>query len=161
MPIPLRPDFDAPRVRTLSRRSKDAAQTRRLLSLAAIYEGASRTQASVIGGVTLQSVRDWVLKFNTHGPDGLIDRKAPGPTPRLSARFSLPHSAKAASWFYLPPYSPDLNSIKMAFAQLKTLLRKACERTWDAICNRIRETLRKFTPTECNNYCAHPGYEPN
>ena len=85
MPIPLRPDFDAPRVRTLARRSKDAAQTRRLLALAAIYEGASRTQASVIGGVTLQSVRDWVLKFNAHGPDGLIDRKAPGPTPRLQA----------------------------------------------------------------------------
>ena len=85
MPIPLRLDFDAPRVRALARRSKDAAQTRRLLALAAIYEGASRTEAAVIGGVTLQIVRDWVLKFNAHGPDGLIDRKAPGPTPRLQA----------------------------------------------------------------------------
>ena len=85
MPIPLRLDFDAPRVRALARRSKDAAQTRRLLALAAIYEGASRTEAAVIGGVTLQFVRDWVLKFNAHGPDGLIDRKGPGPTPRLQA----------------------------------------------------------------------------
>jgi transposase len=85
MPIPLRLDFDAPRVRALARRSKDAAQTRRLLALAAIYEGASRTEAAVIGGVTLQIVRDWVLKFNAHGPDGLIDRKGPGPTPRLQA----------------------------------------------------------------------------
>jgi len=85
MPIPLRLDFDAPRVRALARRSKDAAQTRRLLALAAIYEGASRTEAAVIGGVTLQIVRDWVLKFNAHGPGGLIDRKAPGPTPRLQA----------------------------------------------------------------------------
>jgi len=85
MPIPLRLDFDAPHVRALARRSKDAAQTRRLLALAAIYEGASRTEAAVIGGVTLQIVRDWVLKFNAHGPDGLIDRKAPGPTPKLQA----------------------------------------------------------------------------
>jgi transposase len=85
MPIALRSDFDAARVRALARRSKDAAQTRRLLALAAIYEGASRTEAAAIGGVTLQIVRDWVLKFNTDGADGLIDRKAPGPAPRLTA----------------------------------------------------------------------------
>ena len=50
------------------------------LALAAIYEGATRSEAAQIGGVTLQIVRDWVVKFNAHGPDGLIDRKAPGPT---------------------------------------------------------------------------------
>jgi transposase len=52
--------------------------------LAAIYEGATRAEAAKIGGVTLQIVRDWVLKFNAHGPDGLIDRKPPGQTPRLN-----------------------------------------------------------------------------
>jgi transposase len=57
---------------------------RRLLAVAAIYEGATRTEAAKIGGVTLQIVRDWVLKFNAHGPDGLIDRKAPGQPPRLN-----------------------------------------------------------------------------
>ena len=51
---------------------------------AAIYEGASRTEAARIGGVTLQIVRDWVLKFNADGPAGLIDRKAPGQPPRLN-----------------------------------------------------------------------------
>ena len=66
------------------RRSKDGPQARRLLALAAIYEGATRTEAAKIGGVTLQIVRDWVLKFNAHGPAGLIDRKAPGQTPRLN-----------------------------------------------------------------------------
>ena len=45
---------------------------------------AGRTEAAKIGGVTLQIVRDWVLKFNAHGPDGLIDRKAPGQSPRLN-----------------------------------------------------------------------------
>ena len=75
MPIPLRTDFDATTVRTAARKSKDGAQARRLLALAAIYEGASRTEASRIGGVTLQIIRDWVVKFNAAGPDRLIDNQ--------------------------------------------------------------------------------------
>src|SRR4030088_1804440 len=84
MPIPLRADFDAPRLRAIARGRKDAAQTRRLLALAAVYDGARRTEAAAIGGVTLQIVRDWVIKFNAHGPDGLIDRKAPGQPSKLN-----------------------------------------------------------------------------
>jgi putative transposase len=72
-------------LRTAAKRSKDGPQARRLLALAAIYEGATRGEAAKIGGVTLQIVRDWVLKFNARGPDGLIDRKAPGQAPRLKA----------------------------------------------------------------------------
>ena len=83
MPIPLRGDFDAAQLRAVARRTKDAAQTRRLLALAAVYDGATRTAAAGIGGVTLQIVRDWVLKFNAHGPAGLIDRKPPGQPSRL------------------------------------------------------------------------------
>jgi transposase len=84
MPIPLRADFNAQTVRAAAKRSKDGPQARRLLALAAIYEGATRTEAAKIGGVTLQIVRDWVLKFNAQGPQGLLDRKAPGQPPRLS-----------------------------------------------------------------------------
>jgi transposase len=84
MRIALRDDFDAEGLRSAARKSKDPGQTRRLLALAAIYEGCSRTQAARIGGVTLQVVRDWVMKFNALGPDGLITRKAPGPVPRLN-----------------------------------------------------------------------------
>ena len=76
MPVPLRGDFDAHRVRVAAKRSKDGPQARRRLALAAIYDGATRTEAAKIGGVTVQIVRDWVLKFNAQGPDGLIDRKA-------------------------------------------------------------------------------------
>ena len=72
MAVPLRADFDAVGVRCWARKSKDGPQARRLLALAAIYEGASRTEAARIGGVTLQIVRDWVLKFNADGPAGLI-----------------------------------------------------------------------------------------
>jgi transposase len=83
MAIPLRGDFDAAGLRAAARRSKDAAQARRLLALAAVYDGATRTEAARIGGVTLQIVRDWVLRFNAEGPDGLVDRKAPGQPSRL------------------------------------------------------------------------------
>ena len=56
---------------------------RRLLALAAIYDGASRTHAARIGDVGLRTVRDWVLRFNARGPDGLVDGKAPGPRSKL------------------------------------------------------------------------------
>ena len=84
MPIPLREDFDAAQLRIEARKSKDSGQARRLLALAAIYEGSTCTEAAKIGGVTLQIVRDWVMKFNARGPSGLIAGKAPGQTPRLT-----------------------------------------------------------------------------
>jgi transposase len=84
MPIPLRSDYDAARVRLTARESKDANQVRRLLALAAIYDGATRAEAAAVGGVTRQIVRDWVLRFNAHGPAGLLDRKAPGQPSRLN-----------------------------------------------------------------------------
>jgi transposase len=84
MPIPLRIDFDAAALRGIARKSKDGPQARRLLALAAIYEGAARTEAARIGGVTRQIVRDWVVKFNALGPEGLIDRKPPGQPSRLT-----------------------------------------------------------------------------
>lgn len=76
--IGLRDDFDSPALRRLARASKSAKQARRLLALAQIYDGGSRSEAAKIGGVTLQIVRDWVIRFNARGPGGLLDGKAPG-----------------------------------------------------------------------------------
>jgi len=76
--IGLRKDFSAEALRAVARRAKDGPQARRLLALAAIYDGATRSEAAKIGGVTLQIIRDWALRFNADGPDGLVDRKAPG-----------------------------------------------------------------------------------
>ena len=76
--IGLREDFDATALRVLAKRSKDGSQARRLLALAAIYDGATRGEAAKIENVTLQVVRDWVLRFNALGPEGLVDHKAPG-----------------------------------------------------------------------------------
>ena len=83
--IPLRTDYDGLALRHLAKLSNDANQTRRLLSLAAIYDGNSRLAAAKMGGVGLQVVRDWVMRFNEEGPDGLSDRKAPGKQPKLDA----------------------------------------------------------------------------
>ena len=81
--IALRDDFDGPALRRLAKGTKDAAQARQLLALAEIRDGGSRADAARVGGVGLQTVRDWVLRFNARGPAGLIDGKAPGNASKL------------------------------------------------------------------------------
>lgn len=83
--IRLRDDFTGDGLRRLARRCRNAKQVRRLLALVVIYGGGSRTEAALTGGVGLQIVRDWVVRFNAEGPQGLIDRKAPGKTAALNA----------------------------------------------------------------------------
>jgi len=76
--ISLREDFNGPALRRLAKASRDSGQSRRLLVLAEIYDGGRRTDAARIGSVGLQVIRDWVLRFNVAGADGLIDKKPPG-----------------------------------------------------------------------------------
>src|ERR1700721_2143056 len=83
--VRLRDDYSAEALRALARRSKDANQSRRLLSLAAVREGIDRGSAAKIGGMDRQTLRDWVHRFNASGPEGLIDNWTEGPKPRLSA----------------------------------------------------------------------------
>jgi transposase len=66
--------------------------------------------------------------------------------------------AAGAKLFFLPPYSPDLNPIEQMFAKLKTLLRRAAERTVEATWKRIGTLLGDFTATECDNYVRNSGY---
>ena len=82
--VGLRLDFTGDNCRRLARESGDANQTRRLLALASIYDGGSRSHAAKLGGVGLQVIRDWVLRFNADGPADLIDRRAPGAEPKLT-----------------------------------------------------------------------------
>jgi len=83
-PIPLRLDFDASQLRDLAKKTKDGPQARRLLALAAIYDGAMRTEAGKIGGVGVQIIRDWVIWFNADGPDGLLNGKSLGQPSKLN-----------------------------------------------------------------------------
>ena len=60
---------------------------------------------------------------------------------------------------YLPPYSPDLNPIEMAYGAFKTFLRKCAERTEDALTRRTGQFVRRLKATACANFFAHAGYE--
>lgn len=82
--VTLRTDYSAAELRRLATATLNANQSRRLLSLAAVLDGMNRTEAARIGGMDRQTLRDWVHRFNQHGPEGLLDSWAKGPEPRLS-----------------------------------------------------------------------------
>jgi len=82
--ISLRDDYDAGKLRKLASRSKDAGQSRRLLALAAVYDGMSRVEAAQVGGMDRQTLRDWAHRFNAEGPEGLVNRHGGGPKRKLS-----------------------------------------------------------------------------
>ena len=85
MPAAVKLRVDAGQVRAAARAAEDADQVRRLLVIAAVYEGTDRAAAAQLGAMERQSLRDWVDRFNAEGPDGLIDRKPPGVRRRLTA----------------------------------------------------------------------------
>jgi transposase len=81
--VPIRTDHSAAELRRLAAMTKNANQSRRLLSLGAVLDGMNRTEAARIGGMDRQTLRDWVHRFNALGPDGLQDHRANGSVPRL------------------------------------------------------------------------------
>ena len=83
--VALRADWDAARVRAAAREAANAAQVRRLLAIAAVYEGKKRSEAAQVGAMDRQTLRDWVHRFNQQGPPGLLSRTAPGAKRRLTA----------------------------------------------------------------------------
>jgi transposase len=83
--VRIRTDFSAHELRRLAAGTKNANQSRRLLSLAAVLDGMSRTEAARMGGMDRQTLRDWVHRFNERGPDGLKDAWSKGNPPCLSA----------------------------------------------------------------------------
>ena len=83
--IKMRTDYSPAQLRVLAKSVKTKSQSRRLLSLAAVLDGMSRTDAARIGGMERQTLRDWVRRFNQLGPGGLRDVHGGGVEPRLSA----------------------------------------------------------------------------
>jgi putative transposase len=82
--IAVRSDYTSGEVRRLAKQAKDAAQARRLLAIAAVLDGASREEAAKAGGMDRQTLRDWVIRFNEQGPEGLINRPSPGAPGKLT-----------------------------------------------------------------------------
>src|SRR5262247_3475149 len=72
--IAVRMDYTSDEVRQLAKRAKDASQARRLLAIAVVLDGASREEAAKAGGMERQTLRDWVIRFNEKGPDGLVNK---------------------------------------------------------------------------------------
>lgn len=85
MTVAVRLDHEAAKLRALAKVAVTPEQARRLLAIALIVEGSSRAEAARSTGMDRQTLRDWVHRFNTAGPAGLIDRKAPGRSRRLDA----------------------------------------------------------------------------
>jgi transposase len=83
--IAVRTDYPSGKLRRLAQRAKNAAQTCRLLAIAAVLDGASREDAARIGGMDRQTLRDWVIRYNDRGPDGLINIPSPGAPAKLDA----------------------------------------------------------------------------
>ena len=84
--VPIRTDYTASEVRRFAKCAKDGAQARRLLALAAVLDGVSREEAAKLGGMDRQTLRDWVIRFNEQGPDGLINIPSPGVPPKLGKK---------------------------------------------------------------------------
>ena len=108
--------------------------------------------------------RDWFLAYTEQV---LAPTLAPGDVVILDnlpahkgAVIQAAVEARGARLLFLPPYSPDFNPIENAFAKLKALLRKAAERTVEGLWTAVGGLLDAFTPSECANYFAAAGYEP-
>src|SRR5512134_1390166 len=82
--VRLRDDYSASDLRDLACKARDGAQARRLMALAAVVDGKSRAAAAAVGLMDRQTLRDWVVRFNAEGPEGLIDRTSPGRPPKLT-----------------------------------------------------------------------------
>lgn len=84
MMVRIRDDYSAADLRGLAKTARTISASRRMLSLAMILEGAKRAEAAKAGGMDRQTLRDWVHRFNAEGPEGLYDKRRPGPSCRLS-----------------------------------------------------------------------------
>lgn len=134
--------------------------------------GKWRTQTFIAGLTTDALIAPWIIPgamngdaFATYVETQLAPELQPG-TVVILDNLSTHRNAKAAAalkargcWFlYLPPYSPDLNPIEMAFSKLKANLRRVGARTYDQLIQAAGDICDMFSPEECRNYLRHAGY---
>lgn len=137
--------------------------------------GSWSTQTLIAGLSADALIAPWVIKGAMNGPafaayirEVLVPEIEPGTVVVLD-NLATHYNAEAAAalkargcWFlYLPPYSPDLNPIEMAFSKLKALLRRGGARSISAVFNALGEICDLYEPTECWNYFKAAGYVSN
>lgn len=134
--------------------------------------GSWNTQTFIAGLSSTGLIAPWVLNgamdgpaFTTYIAKVLAPELEPGTAVILDnfASHKVDPAKKAIEaagcWFlFLPPYSPDLNPIEMAFSKLKNHLRSVGARTFDTVFNAIAQACDLFSPKECQNYFKHAGY---
>jgi len=119
--LKLRTDFDAGSLRRLALGSGNSAQVRRLLAIAAIYEGMSRADAGRLAGMDRQILRDWVERFNEGGPEALFNHSAPGNPRRLTPE----QEGELAKIVEAGPASEGLDHLaRWRCADLRTLIQE-------------------------------------
>ncbi len=126
-----REDMDAAALRREASRSRDASAARRMLALALVLEGRSRTEAAQSCGMDRQTLRDWVHRYNAEGLEGLKDRRAPGAAPRLSAE----QQAEVAEWVRQGPELAQHGVVRWRRIDLARAIEQRfgvelAERTW-------------------------------
>jgi hypothetical protein len=132
--ILLRDDFDGPALRRLARQSRDVGQTRRLLALAAIYDGGSRSDAARTGGVGVKIVRDWVVRFNakrlSRPRSAASTRRATiGATAPIRFSTSASMSARSSRRSSSARFAPDSTRlVPRLFRPRKALFQENCGR---------------------------------
>lgn len=134
--------------------------------------GKWHTQTFIAALTSNALIAPWVIEgamngpaFDTYVETQLAPQLSPG-TVVILDNLSTHHSPRAAKalkdrgcWFlFLPPYSPDLNPIEMAFAKLKAHLRRTGARTFDRLSQALGDICDLFTPQECWNFIKHAGY---
>ena len=131
---------------------------RTLTFLAALRADRIDAPCVIDGPINGRSFLAYVEQFLTPTlkPGDIVIMDNLGSHKRQAIRAAL--TAVGAKLFFLPPYSPDLNPIEQVFAKLKTLLRKAAERSITATWRRVGALLENFTPKECANYLVNAGY---
>ena len=152
-PVRLRTDFSATELRRLAKKAKDANQSRRLLSLAAVIDGKNRSEAATIGGMDRQTLRDWVHRFNAAGPDGLKDNLTGGLPPRLSAE-------QRAEFAQIVEAGPDRDKDGVVRWRRVDLQRVIAERFGVDYCERYVGTLlKKLGFSHISARPRHPGQD--
>ena len=151
--VQLREDYDAAELRRLAKRSRDNRQIRRLLALAAVYDGMSRTDAAQIGGMDRQTLRDWAHRFNAEGPDGLTDRPRPGRECWLSA-------AQMAELGEIVETGPD-PAVDGVVRWRRVDLKRVIEERFGVVYSEraISELLARLTFSHISGRPQHPGQD--
>ncbi|VAW12758.1 hypothetical protein MNBD_ALPHA09-429 [hydrothermal vent metagenome] len=147
--VRVRDDYTAHDPRRLAKVCTEPRQIRRLLSLAAVYDGMSRTEAAKIGGMDRQMQRDWVHRFYAAGPDGLVDRKGPKRCRRLS-------EAQMHELAELVETGPDME-VDGGVRWRRIDLRRIIEERFGVACNE-RTISKRLAAMGFSNMSARPRH---